>query len=168
MMMNATEYRFAEFEFRAEGDRAIVEGAAMPYGTEANIAGLFRETVEPGAFAGRMGDVIANLMHNRDEPLGRTDGGGLTLTDSTDRLRARLELPEYRADVADMVKRRILRGFSVEMRVTDEDWPAPDKRIIRAAELSAIGLVDRPAYGEATAAIAQRMKGSTRHWPVVL
>ncbi len=166
--MNTTEYRFAEFAFRAEGDRAIIEGAAMPYSTQADIAGLFRETVEPGAFAGRMGDVIANLMHNRDEPLGRTDGGGLTLTDSADRLRATLELPAYRADVADMVKRRILRGFSVEMRVTVEDWPAPDKRIIRAAELSAIAVVDRPAYSEATAAIAQRMRGSARAWPVVL
>ena len=42
------------------------------------------------------------------------------------------------------------------MHVKAEDWPSPDRRIIRAAKLTGIGLVDRAAYGEATAAIAKR------------
>ncbi len=75
--------------------------------------------------------------------------------------------------VRDMVARRILRGFSVEMVVSAEDWPAPDKRVIRAATLTGIGLVDRPAYGEATAAIAKRaeqcLTGKSYHFlPLVL
>ena len=64
----------------------------------------------------------------------------------------------YREDVRDQVMKRILRGFSVEMEVKAEDWPAPDRRIIRAATLWNIGLVDRPAYDEATAEIAKRAK----------
>ena len=103
--------------------------------------------MDAGAF-GTIGDVILNRMHDRNEPLARTEGGGLTLDDGAERLWLRADIPEYRADVRDQVKRRILRGFSVEMEVKAEDWPAPDKRIIRAATLWNIGLVDRPAYGE--------------------
>ena len=153
-MGERVEYRFAALEFRDSG--AVVVGIAMPYGTEARILGAFTERVEPGAFT--FDDVILNRMHQRAEPIARTGGGGLTLTDSQDALRVRADIPDYRADIRDMVARRILRGYSVEMDVTAEDWPAPDKRIIRAARLTGIGLVDRPAYGDATAAIAKRMK----------
>ena len=164
------EYRFAPLEIRA-ADGGTIEGVAMPYGREADIAGIFRESVTAGAF-GTIGDVILNRMHDRAEPLARTDGGGLELQDGADRLWLRADIPDYRADVRDMVKRRILRGFSVEMEVTAEDWPAPDRRIIRAATLWGVGLVDRPAYSEATAAIARRAKeacrAGRRHWPLAV
>ena len=159
--MDSIEYRFSVFEVRQEGDRAIVEGAAMPYGSKANIAGLFTETVEPGAFAGRMEDVVVNYMHQREAPIARTDGGGLTLTDSAERLTARVEIPSYREDILDQVKRKILRGFSVEMFVKDEEWPEVDRRVIKQAQLSGLALVDSPAYSQATMSIAQRMKRVT-------
>ena len=157
-MDHKLEFRFAVFEVRQEGDHAIVEGAAMPYGAKANIAGAFTETVQPGAFAGRMADVVCNYMHRRSEPVARTDGGGLTLTDSAERLIARVEIPAYRKDIIDQVKRKILRGFSVEMFVQDEAWPEPDQRVIKQAQLSGIALVDTPAYGDATMAVAERMR----------
>ena len=158
------EYRFSALEVRA-ADGAMIEGAAMPYGTEANIAGgLFRESVDAGAF-GSIGDVILNRMHDRNEPLARTEGGGLTLEDGAERLWLRADIPAYREDVRDQVRRRILRGLSVEMEVKAEDWPSPDRRIIRAATLWNIGLVDRPAYDEATAEIAKRAKEACRAGP---
>ena len=150
----AVEYRFAAIEVRAESGEAV-EGIAMPYGTEANIAGVFRESVDPGAF-GAIGDVVLNRMHVREDLIARTDGGGLRLDDNEERLWLRAEIPAYRADIRDQVQRRILRGFSVEMEVTQEDWPAPDRRIVRAAKLWNVGLVDRSAYGKATAEIAKR------------
>ena len=161
------EYRFAEVEVRDAG--AVVAGVAMPYGTVARIMGAFDESVEAGSF--RFDDVILNRMHVREDLLARTNGGGLSLTDASDRLSLRAEIPAYRADIRDQVNRRILRGFSVEMRVTAEDWPNPDRRIIRAADLLAIGLVDRPAYGDATAALAKRAADGGREvrwWPVVV
>ena len=164
------EHRFAALEVRA-ADGGQITGIVMPYGREANIAGVFRESVDAGAFGG-LGDVILNLMHDRREPLARTDGGGLDLEDGAEALRPRADIPEYRGDVRDQVKRRILRGFSVEMEVKAEDWPSPDKRIIRAATLWGIGLVDRPAYDEATAAIAKRAKEACRVaprlWPLAV
>ena len=166
----ALEYRFAALEVRA-ADGGQIEGIAMPYGREADIAGAFKESVDPGAF-GAIGDVILNLMHDRNEPLARTEGGGLTFEDSADRLWLRAEISEFRGDVRDQVKRRILRGFSVEMEVKAEDWPRPDKRIIRAATLWGVAVVDRPAYSEATAEIAKRAKEACRaapqRWPLAV
>ena len=121
----------------------------MPYGSIARIAGAFEERVEPGAFSG-LDDVLLNRMHLREDIIARTGGGGLTLEDDATRLYLKADVPEYRADIRDQVKRRILRGMSVEMRVIREDWPAPDQRVIRAAELHAIALVDRAAYGDTT------------------
>ena len=155
------EYRFAAIEVRADSSGAVVEGVVMPYGSEADIAGVFRESVVAGAF-GNLGDVILNRMHDRTDPLARTDGGGLELTDSAGRLSMRADIPAYREDIRDLVKRRILRGLSVEMEVSAEDWPQQDRRIIRAAKLWGIGLVDRSAYGEATAAIAERARTTCR------
>ena len=153
------EYRFATLEIRADSSGAVVQGVVMPYGTEADISGLFRESVDAGAF-GNLGDVILNRMHVREDMIARTDGGGLELTDSAERLSMRAEIPEYRKDIRDLVTRRILRGLSVEMTVESEDWPAPDRRIIRAAKLWGIGLVDRSAYTAATAQIAERARTS--------
>ena len=162
------EYRFAEVEVRDAG--AVVAGVAMPYGTVARIMGAFDESVEPGAF--KFDDVVLNRMHVREDLIARTGGGGLTLADTAERLSLRADIPEYRADIRDQVNRRILRGFSVEMRITAEDWPNPDRRIIRAAELLGIGLVDRPAYGDATAALAKRAadggRVEVRWWPLAV
>ena len=162
----ALEYRFAALEFRDAG--AAIEGVAMPYGAEAKIGSMFTERVLPGAF-GNIGDVVLNKMHLRHDPIARTGGGGLTLTDSAERLSLHAAIPDYRADIRDMVARGILRGFSVEMDVTAEDWPAPSRRVIRAAVLRGVGLVDRAAYGEATAKIAERMKQCRPdRWPIAL
>lgn len=169
-MTERVEYRFAALTFRDGG--AVIEGVAMPYGTTARIMDSFDESVTAGAFGDvATADVILNRMHQRSEPLARTGKGGLTLTDSASELRLRAEIPDYRADIRDMVARGILAGFSVEMHVKAEDWPAPDRRVIRAAKLTGIGLVDRAAYGKATAAIAKRAqecRKPTTVWPLAL
>ena len=166
--MSGLERRWAALEVRDSG--AVVEGVAMPYGSVARIYGAFDERVEAGAFSG-LDDVTLNRMHERADIIARTAGGGLVLDDNATRLHLRADVPEYRADVRDQVARRILRGLSVEMRVTAEDWPAPDQRIIRAAELHALALVDRAAYGDTTLALAKRARDGgveVRWWPVVV
>ena len=166
--MDAVEYRFAEVEVRDAG--AVVAGVAMPYETVARIMGAFDESVEAGAF--KFDDVVLNRMHVREDLIARTGGGGLVLTDSASALQLRADIPAYREDIRDQVSRKILRGFSVEMRVTTEDWTSPDRRIIKAAELCGIGLVDRPAYGDATAELAKRAadggRVEVRWWPLAV
>ena len=160
-----TEFRFFDFQVEArEGGPSIVKGV-MPYGAEARIGATFTEVVRAGAFTlgDGDGDVILNLHHDRAQPLARTNGGGLVVTDTAEALRFEAEIPAYRGDVQDMLKRRILRGVSVEMVVDEESWTG-DRREIIKARLPGLALVDRPAYSGASAELAARARHRTP-WP---
>lgn len=136
----------------------VIQGVAMRYGDVADINGAFSETVASGAFA-PIGDVILTVQHERDRPLARTEGGGLELIDTPKALTVRASLPETRDadDALELLSKGILRGFSVAMIVDRETFSGNLRRVHRA-QLSRIGLVDRPAYGDATARVAQRME----------
>ena len=156
-----TEYRFADFEFRAgaEGSPGTLTGTAMRYGDVAMLPGGVRERFEPGAFGADVerADVMANWQHARASPLGRTGGGGLTLTDAPAALRVELVLPDTAAgrDVAELAARRVLRGFSVEFRAAVDRFEA-GVRVVQRAALSGLAVVDRPAYGDSLAALQAR------------
>ena len=166
----SAEFRYAEAaaEFREDGS-AVLRGVAMPYGTEARIGPHFTETVRAGAF-GTLGDVILNAHHDRAQPIARTGGGGLTLRDGATALELEAEIPAYRADLIDMLRRKILRGLSVEMHVREDSWTAAGtKREVRKATLVNIGLVDRPAYSGASAELAARAQHRFKDpWPLLL
>ena len=142
------EFRFVEF--RVAGD--AVEGTAIRYGDVATI-GEFSERFEPGSIS--FSDVIANIMHDRSKPVART-GSGLTLSDGPDALRARIEAPDtvYGREMRELLSAGLLRGLSVEFRAIEDHWEG-STRIVRRAELTGIGVVDRPAYPDS--AIAARM-----------
>lgn len=143
------ERRYAEF--RADGD--TVSGPLIVYGDEARF-GDFTEVFEPGSL--RYDDVIANLQHDRARPVART-GAGLTLQDGADALRAAITWPDtsYAREARELVRARIIRGFSMEFRAITEAWEGT-RRTIREARLLGFGLVDRPAYPASV--IAQRMQ----------
>ena len=84
--MNEPEIRFCEL--RAEG--RTLQGEALVYGDVAEFP-WGRERVEPGAF-GEVGDVILNRQHDRQTPIARTGGGGLSVIDSPEALRIRADL----------------------------------------------------------------------------
>ena len=156
------EKRFSPLEYRGDGGR--VEGVAMRYGAVATIGGQFKERFEVGAFGDVAAlDVLCNIQHTRARPIGRTDGGGLELKDSADELRAMLTLPNTRdgEDAAELLRLRILRGWSVEFIAQKERFEA-DTRIIERAKLEGLGLVDRPAYDASIAAIAKRFEQTAR------
>ena len=127
--------------------RGRVEGVALRYGDVATVGGAFSERFEAGAFGEVAGlDVIARLQHERGRPIGRTQGGGLALTDGPDALRASLALPATTQgrDAAELLRTRILRGWSVEFRATREKVADGGLRVIERAELRGLGLVDEP------------------------
>ena len=156
-----TECRFAAFEFRAADSGSspgTLYGTAMPYGTVADLGGGLRERFMPGAFGDvARADVLANWQHHREAPLARTGGGGLTLTDGPDALRAELVLPATAAgrDVAELASKRVLRGFSIEFRAPMDRFEG-GVRVVQRAILTGLAVVDRPAYGEALAALRAR------------
>lgn len=144
-------------EARADIERNRIEGVAIKYGDTASVRGMFSERIESGAF-GKIGDVVLNVQHDRARPIARTDGGGLELTDSADKLRvvAKPVATREGKDALLMVEHRVLRGFSVEFVAEDDAYDGA-LRIVKRARLLGIGLVDRPAYGDSVAKVAQRM-----------
>ncbi|MCY4479867.1 MAG: HK97 family phage prohead protease [Rhodospirillales bacterium] len=152
-----TERRYVEL--RADADGRRLSGVAVRYGDTARLP-WGRERVERGAFA-PLGDVILNAMHDRAAPLARI-GAGLTLEDTAERLAFAADLPATRAadDVLELVRAGVMRGASVEMRVTAERIEA-GVRVIERATLAAIGVVDTPAY-PASEVEARRAEGAPR------
>lgn len=136
-------------EFRYDGDRKI-SGVALRYGDVAELPWGDKERFEQGAFGSTVGseDIILNLQHDRMQPLARTGGGGLAIMDDPDALRLEATLPETTAgnDTLELVRNKVLRGFSVEF--VPEDWRIEEENVmvIERAELRGIGVVDRPAY----------------------
>ncbi len=159
-----TEYRF--FEWRADADTRTLEGVAIRYGDVADL-GAFKERFEPGAFGpdvGR-GDTVLNIMHDRRQPLARSGGGGLVLTDSNAALTVRAVLPSTRAadDALELVKVGVLRGFSLEFRPTQIRVEGGVRIVTRALlGIGGVALVDKPAFPASLVRIAQRMTQESR------
>ena len=147
--MPKTEFRYAEFRrLRDEG----VTGPVIRYGVVARF-GDFRERFEPGSLA--IGDdLICNLQHDRTSPVARTGGAGLEVTADGDAVRAAIEWPDtrYGRSARELVVAGILRGFSLEFRCRQERWEGRE-RVIVAADMIGLALVDKPAYPDSTIAL---------------
>ena len=141
--------RFAELRADDEG----LSGVVVRYGDEAKIGNL-RESIAPGAFGAIKGkDIVLNLQHSREQPIGRTGGSGLELFDSDDSLIARITDNGTSAmrSAMELARSGVLRGLSVEFTVpiggeTVTRQRGAVHRNITKARLLAIGLVDTPAY----------------------
>ena len=117
------EQRFSPLEYRADTGR--VEGVALRYGdTAEHRRRNSAKGSRPGPLAKWTGWTLSpGCNMSGADPIGRTGGGGLELVDSAAELRASLwTLPNTRdgADAAELLRSRILRGWSVEVRATRE------------------------------------------------
>ena len=135
-------------EYRNEDGNLSLTGVVVRYNEQTDRTVFGKEKILPGAFgAVEKADIVLNSQHDRTQPLARSGEGGLRLIDSYKELRAEVQLPNTRAaqDAYELVKRKILRGFSVEMYV-QSDRVENDVRVISGAKLMGLGLVDKPAY----------------------
>ena len=149
-----TQKRFCELRY--DGDRTI-EGTALRYGDVATLPWGDKERFEPGAFGNvNRADVILNFNHNRSQPLARTGGAGLEVTDSMAELAVRAVLPDTTAanDALTLVRAKVMRGLSIEFKIEEYriEGMKPGKRgsdetmVIEKAKLVGVAVVDRPAY----------------------
>lgn len=162
--MTGATYEVRWCELRQEDDR-VLSGTIIRFNDEADIGGVFRERVNPGAFVIR-GDMILNASHDRARPLSRMGGAEqaiLTVRETTEAitLRARVADTTIGNDALTNVRMGLLTGFSVEMAVHEDDWREDATiRIIKRATMHGVSLVDRPAYPqssvEAREAVIQR------------
>ena len=144
-LFDVPEYRFTEFR---EVDGRTIYGVAVDYSDTSLRPGGRKERFAPGAFGNVESlDTILHFQHERARPLARTQGGGLVLTDSPERLEVAAEMPPTQDgdDALELAKRGILKGFSTEFHARRERFEN-DTRIIERAALPGLGLVDQPAY----------------------
>lgn len=140
-------------EIRAEGDGIRVSGYAAVFGEEADIAGMFREVIEPGAFTDAIKtDDVVFLINHAGLPLARTRSKTLKLTEDDHGLRMETVLdaedPDVKAIVGKM-KRGDLDKMSFAFRATVQVWDdsqEPPLRTIKKAELFDVSIVTSPAY----------------------
>lgn len=163
---DGTERRASPIEVRAAARK--LEGYAAVYGVPARL-GRFTESIRAGAFTATLAagkDVLALLDHDPARLLGRTSSGTLRLTEDTRGLAFSLDLPDTTLgrDVLALAERRDLGGMSFGFRVTDEAWPAPDRRELRAVELAEISIVQAfPAYEQTS--VQARMRTASVLFP---
>lgn len=140
-------------EIRAEGDTVKVAGYAAVFNQETNIAGLFRERIEPGAFRDAVGrDDVVFLINHEGLPLARTRSGSLTIREDDHGLYMESELDATDPDVARIVP-KMQRGdldkmsfaFFPEADKWDDTGDLPVRTIKRAA-LADVSIVTQPAY----------------------
>ena len=157
-MSAVTEFRRVELR---QGEGRTLEGVVVRYGDKATLP-WGEERIEPGAFQ-PLGDVVLNAHHDRQTPLARTDGAGLTLDDTDERLAISADLPATQAadDVLALVRAGVMRGLSIEFRAVAERIEG-SVRVIERAVLSGIGVVDTPAYPASE--VEARRRGGRRAW----
>ena len=142
-------------ECRARDDGGVsVAGYAAVFEQRADIAGLFWETIQRGAFDATLEarDDVQFLIEHEGLPLARTRSGTLTLAADDHGLRMETDLrgddPDVRAIVPKM-ERGDLDKMSVGFFVRGEKWEYeedPPHRVITRAELFDVSIVGMPAY----------------------
>ena len=147
--MPNTEFRYAALEMlNPYAPGRILTGVVMRYGSIGQGPNGMPEVFTPGAFGAISElDISLNFMHQREKPLARTGGGGLTLSDSGSMLSMTAMLPKTTdADSAlELVRTRVMRGLSVEF-FPRQDRMENGTRIIAKAQLVGIGVVDTGAH----------------------
>lgn len=152
-------------EFRADDDGAVrVSGYAAVFNEEADIGGLFREVIAPGAFRNAIGrgDDVVFLVNHGGLPLARTRSGTLKLTEDDRGLFISSELERSDPDVARIVP-KMERGdldkmsFAFQIPEGGQVWSETEDgiavRTITDTMLSDVSVVNEPAYGGTSIAL---------------
>lgn len=141
-----TIYLYNDVEAHDEG----LSGIVVPYNQRARQVG-YQLSVDEGAFAGRMPDVLVNVQHDKSRLIGRTGlKGNVNLTDTPGQLAIAMSYPDTQIgrDAKTEVELGILAGFSAEFTILSDYWNG-GVRHIKEAVLMGIGLVARPAMSGA-------------------
>lgn len=140
-------------EVRADDAGLTVEGYAAVFNQEADIGGMFREVIAPGAFKEAIGrDDVVFLINHEGLPLARTRSGTLTLSEDAHGLKMRSVLDPDDPDVKS-ISGKMKRGdldkmsfaFLPEVQEWDDSGETPI-RTIKKAQLFDVSIVTSPAY----------------------
>lgn len=156
-----------EIELRETSDGASFAGRAAVYDTWADIGGMFRERIAPGAFDRAIAegqDVRHLINHDPNLVLGRTTAG-TTRISGDGALNVETDLPDtsYARDFAVSSKRgdisQMSFGFQVAEGGDEWDWKAnPPERTIRDADIFDVSSVTFPSYNETSGEVRSALE----------
>ena len=161
-MHNEIEHR-AFNELRAEGGN-VLSGVVVPYNRASQIGERFSELWRPGSIGSIGPEVRCNVQHRRESPIAvHKENGGLTFTDTSTELRARIEVAPTAngSDCLELVRRKILTGLSAEFRCLKDQWSGR-QRTITSVALTGLAVVDVPGLDGAEVALEKRYRAETR------
>lgn len=148
-----TEYRQSQV---AAGDGRTLVGVAVRYGDTTNDRRMGAvDRILPGSLT-VFDDLRLTVHHDRNRPLAVL-GKGLTIEDTADALMMRAEIPDTTEgrDTLTLVRNGVLGGLSVELSEVEFSI-ADGVRLIEKAVLSAISVVDIPAFAQSKVAVYRR------------
>ena len=140
-------------EIRTDDAGVHVSGYAAIFNEEANIAGLFKEKIAPGAFSDAIKrDDVVFLIEHKGLPLARTRSGTLKLSQDERGLRMETILDPQDPDVKSIVGKmqrgdlnKMSFGFFPDLQDWDETQDPP-LRTVKRASLTDVSIVSFPAY----------------------
>lgn len=164
-------------EIRADSDGIKVSGYASVFNEPADIGGMFKEIIAPGAFRAAIGrDDVVFLINHDGLPLARTRSGTLKLEEDAKGLRMETTLDPEDPDVQSItgkMKRGDLDKMSFAFQATRQEWDdttEPPTRTIHELRLFDVSIVTSPAYDGTSIAMRslddarkERRKDSTAH-----
>lgn len=151
-------------ETREEGEQGIIEGRPIVYGTYADIGGMFREIIMPGALDQTdLTDVRLCLNHDTGYVYARSRNNTanntmqLVADEQGLNIRANLAINESpkAKDYYSAVKRGDMDKMSFMFAVADEEWDDidtdyPTRKILSIATVVEVSAVTFPAYDATT------------------
>lgn len=153
-----------KLETREEGEAGIIEGRPIVYGEYADIGGMFRETIMPGALDGcDLTDVRLCLNHDTGYVYARSRNNNANSTmqliadEQGLKIRASLAINESpkAKDYYSAVSRGDMDKMSFMFAVADEEWDDidtdyPTRKILSLATVVEVSAVTFPAYDATT------------------
>ena len=142
-----------------------ITGYAAVFNSPADIGGMWREVIAPGAFAETLRDAnndpLALYSHETVRLLGRRSAGTLRLSEDAKGLAIEIDLPDTSdgRDVAVLIERGDLKGMSFGFCVTHDEWDEtvdPPQRTIHAVDLREVTVTANPAYDDTELGLRSR------------
>ncbi|WP_234644263.1 HK97 family phage prohead protease [Allorhizobium ampelinum] len=147
-------------EARGDGERMTVAGYAANFGDVTTIAGVFEESIAPGAFARslRSDDIRAFYDHGTAHVLGRNRAGTLRLSEDAKGLAVEIDLPDTTVgrDVRTLIARGDVSGMSFGFEAVGEEWDfsrSMPRRTLTDLNLFEVSIVSIPAYAGTSIAL---------------
>lgn len=138
-----------------------VGGYAAKFNKLSQNLGGFVERIDPAFFNKSRGDgwpdVMARYNHDDNMLLGTTAGGTLRLSIDDVGLDYEVDIPQARADVAELIGRGDVRRSSFAFQTFADDWATTDQgfplRTLLSGQLIDVAPVNTPAYPDTSSGL---------------